>query len=159
MSNQSLPTSALPPTSSSLPAKLWTVQVISSTTFFLGFPAGIVLACLNWMRMNVKKKALTYLIACVVGVFVFSFLAIVLPQIGGIILVLVADFGTLFLLQKVMKADIARFKADNKIVQNANWFGGCLIGLVVLVLFVGIVFVMTFGIGFLSQILGVPIPK
>jgi hypothetical protein len=85
--------------------------------------------------------------------------AIVLPQSGGIILGLLANFGTLYLLQKVMKADIERFKADNNIVQNANWFGGCLIGLVVLVLFVGMVFVMAFGIGFLSQILGVPIQK
>jgi hypothetical protein len=109
--------------------------------------------------MNLKNKALTYLIGGGVGVFVFSFLAIVLPQSGGIILGLLANFGTLYLLQKVMKADIERFKADNNIVQNANWFGGCLIGLVVLVLFVGMVFVMAFGIGFLSQILGVPIQK
>jgi hypothetical protein len=159
MSDQSLPTSVLPPTSSSLPVKLWTVQLISSTTFFLGFPAGIVLASINWMRMNLKNKALTYLISGAVGVFVISFLIIVLPRGWGTILGILANFGTLYFLQKEMKADIERFKADNNVVQNANSFGGCLIGLVILVLFVGVFYVIAFGIGFLSQIFGVTIPQ
>jgi hypothetical protein len=159
MSDQPLSTSALPPASSLLPVKLWTVQVISSATFFLGFPAGIVLASINWMRMNLKNKALTYLVAGAVGMFVFSFLVIVLPQGVGTILGLLANFGTLYLLQKAMKADIERFKADNNVVQNANGFGGCLIGLIMLALFFGVFFVMAFGIGVLSQILGVTIPQ
>jgi hypothetical protein len=159
MSDQPLQTSALPPTSLSLPVKLWTVQMISSVTFFLGFPAGIVLASINWTRMNLKNKARTYLIAGAIGVFVFSFLVIVLPQGAGTILGLLANFGTLYLLQKEMKADIEKFKADNNVVQNANGLGGCLIGFVMLALFVGVFFAIAFGIGVLAQILGVAIPQ
>ena len=159
MSDQPLPTSVISPTSTSLPVKLWTVQVISSTTFFLGFPAGIVLASINWMRMNLKNKALTYLIAGAVGIIVVPFLAIILPQGVGTILGLLVNFGTLYLLQKEMKVDIEKFKAANNVVQNANWFGGCLIGLVILALFIGEIFVMAFIIGVLAQILGVTIPQ
>lgn len=61
---------AQPLAPSSPPVKLWTPGIIAAISFLLGFPAGIVLASINWMRMNLSNKALTHLIAGGVGTFI-----------------------------------------------------------------------------------------
>ena len=139
---------------SSPPVQLWTPGVIAAVSFFLGFPAGIVLASINWKRMNLSNKALTHLIAGGLGAFIFVVILILVPGNAGRIVGLVVNLGTLFYLQQQMKKDLETFKAANT-VEKANELGGCLIGLGVLVLFLISVFVL----GVVLAILGVPIPE
>ena len=56
MSNQAFPES-VQPLAPALPAvKLWSPNFIFAVGFFLGFPAGVILAFLNWRRMNLEAK-------------------------------------------------------------------------------------------------------
>jgi len=141
------------PSSSSV--KLWTPGFIAAVSFFLGFPAGIVIASINWMRMKLNNKALVHLVAGAVGTFIFAIVLILIPGTAGRFLGIAANLGTLFYLQQQMKKDLEDFKASNNSVENANQLGGCSIGLGSLVLFL----VLVFGLTFVFVILGVPIPE
>lgn len=144
-----------PSVPSSLSVKLWTPRVIAATSFLLGFPAGIVLASINWMRMNLNNKALTHLIAGAIGTFIFILLLIFLPGSVGSILGIATNVGILFYLHREMKKDLERFQASNHTIAKANELGGCLIGLGILLLVV----VSGVALTFVFAVLGVPIPE
>jgi hypothetical protein len=136
------------------PIKLWTPGFIAGITFLLGFPAGLVIASINWMKMNLSNKAILHLVLGAVGTFIFTVILILIPGTAGRIAGLAVNLGILFYLQQQMKQDIERFKSSN-LVENAGQLGGCLIGLVVLLLFLGMAVV----IGIILALLGVPIPE
>lgn len=150
--NSNAPVRSSVPASS--PVKLWTPGFIAGVTFLLGFPAGIVIASINWMRMNLNNKALVHLIAGAAGTFIFVLVLLLIPGTGGQALGLIVNIGILFYLQQQMKKDLEFFKASNA-VENAGQVGGCLIGLGILVLFL----ILVFGLSFVLVILGVPIPE
>ena len=135
--------------------KLWTPGFIAGVSFLLGFPAGIVIASINWMRMEMRDKALTHLIGGVVGAVVFLIILFMLPGSAGQCLGLVTNLGILFYLQQQMKKDIDAFKTTNAAVENAGQLGGCLIGLGVLAAF----FLAAFVLAFALSMLGVPMPE
>jgi hypothetical protein len=143
------------PSSSAPPVKLWTPGFVAGVTFLLGFPAGIVIASLNWMRMEMRNKGLMHLLGGVVVTFVFVIALLLLPGTASRGIGLLANLGILFYLQQQMKKDIETFRAANNAVENAGQLGGCLIGLGVLVLFL----ITAFAISFAFVILGVPIPN
>jgi len=103
--------------------------------------------------MNMNNKALTFLIGGAVGAFIFVIAIILLPGSLGNIIGLATNIGILFYLRRQMEQDIEIFKSSNN-VENAGQLGGCLIGLGMLVLFI----ILIFGISFVIAILGVPIP-
>lgn len=146
------------PVQSSVPSspsvKLWTPSFIAAVTFLLGFPAGIVIASINWMRMNLNNKAIIHLAAGAVGTFVFILVLVFIPGNTARGVALIVNLGILFYLQQSMRKDVDRFKAANR-VENAGQVGGCLIGLGVLVLFLG----MAFLLGVVLVLIGVPIPE
>jgi hypothetical protein len=146
---------AQPLAPSSPPVKLWTPRIIAAIALLLGFPAGIALASINWMRMKMNNKALTHVIAGIVGTFILMVLLILLPGNVGTILGLVTNIGTLLYLHREMNKDLEIFKASNNTVEKANELGGCLIGLGILaLLFLSVVVLL-----FVLAVLGVPIPE
>jgi hypothetical protein len=146
---------AQPSVPSSPSVKLWTPGVIAAISFLLGFPAGIVLASINWARMNRNNKALAHLLGGAIGTFIFILLLIFLPGNVGSILGIATNLGTLFYLHREMKKDIESFQASNRTVAKANELGGCLIGLGILLLVVISIVVLTF----VFAVLGVPISE
>jgi hypothetical protein len=149
ISNLSAQPSAVPAPS----VKLWTPGFIAAVTFFLGFPAGIVLAAINWLRMKMTNKAIIHLFAGAVGTVIFLGILLIMPGNYGRALALVINLGVLFYLRWRMEKDINAFQVANK-VEKAGWPGGCLIGLGVVVLY----FLFAFFFGIILVILGVPIP-
>lgn len=141
-------------TSSTPPIKLWTPGFVAGVTFLLGFPAGLVIASINWMKMNLNNKAIIHLVLGAMGAFIFTVILILIPGTTGRIVGLVVNLGILLYLQQQMKMDIERFKLSQP-VENAGQLGGCLIGLVVLLLFLGMAIV----VGIILSLLGVPIPE
>ena len=133
--------------------KLWTPGFIAGVSFFLGFPAGIVLASINWMRMKMNDKATIHLIGGAIAAFVFIVLLLFTPSTVGRVLGIVFNLGALFYLQQQMKKDLEVFQLSNK-VDKAGELSGCLIGLGILLAFLLVIFVLAFGLA----ILGVPIP-
>ena len=146
--------SAQPAISSTPPVKLWTPSFIAGVTFLLGFPAGIVIASINWMRMNLNNKAILHLVIGAVGTFIFLIVLLFLPGNASRIAGFVVNLGILFYLQQQMKQDIESFSASNR-VENAGQLGGCLIGLGILVLFL----ITAFLLAFVLVMIGVPIPE
>lgn len=146
--------SAQPSVVASPSVKLWTPGFIAAVTFFLGFPAGIVLASINWLRMKMTDKAIIHLIAGAVGTVIFLAILILTPGNAGRLLALAINLGVLFYLRWRMEKDINGFQAAQR-VEKAGWPGGCLIGIGMLILY----FMFAFVFGVVLALIGVPIPE
>lgn len=106
--------------------KLWTPSAISFMTFFLGFPSGITIASINWIRMGMRGKALAHIVGGVVGIFVL----ILFPDNLGQLLGIVINIGYTVYLRQQMQHDIDT--VNNANVQYAHWFSGFLISTAIL---------------------------
>jgi hypothetical protein len=112
-------------------------MVIGLMTFFLGFPSGIVLASMNWIRMDLRGKAVVHIIGGIVGI-----LAIGLFYEGnGQLLGLVINLGYMTYLHQQMKNDIDR--VSNTDIQYAHWFSGLLISIATIGMIVIVALVVT----------------
>jgi hypothetical protein len=98
--------------------KLWTPNTIGTLTFFLGFPGGITLAAINWIKMGMKRKAFAHILLGIVGILTLF----LLPDSLGRTLGLAINIGYISLLRQQMKGDIE--KLDGFDVQNAHCFVG-----------------------------------
>ncbi|HXQ37134.1 MAG TPA: tetratricopeptide repeat protein [Anaerolineales bacterium] len=118
--------------------KLWTPGVIGFMTFFLGFPSGITLASINWIRMGMKGKAFAHIAGGLVGILALILFPDNLAQLLG----LVINIGYMTYLRQQMKYDIATMTAAN--VQYAHWSSGFVISLISL----GIIVLVGFGVAY-----------
>lgn len=134
--------------------KLWTPGFIAGVSFLLGFPAGIVLASINWMRMKRNDKAMIHIVGGGILAVIFIVLLLFTPSTVGRVLGLVFNLGVLFYLQQQMKKDTEAFQFHNK-VEKAGELDGCLIGVGILVAFLAVIVVLVFGL----TMLGVPLPE
>lgn len=101
--------------------KLWTPTAIGTLTFFLGFPAGIALTTINWIKMGMTRKAIPHILIGIAGVIALIFLPDNIGRIAGLAL----TWGYIAFFHSQMKSDIE--KLDQFDVRNAHWFGGFLI--------------------------------
>lgn len=136
------------------PVKLWTPGFIAGASFLLGFPAGIVLASINWMRMKMNDKAIMHLVGGGIATFVFILLLLFTPSTVGRLVGIAFNLGALFYLQQQMSKDQALFQTHNP-VEKAGELGGCLIGLGILLAVLLVIFILIFGLA----IVGVPLPE
>jgi hypothetical protein len=134
------------------PVKLWTPAVIGLITFLLGYPGGLVMAILNWIRMGLINKAINHLIVGVAGTLAYVVLSARLTEDVGRLFALMVNIAMITYLHNQMGQDIAAFKACNHEVQNAHWLGGLLIGIVMLGIFLALAFV----VGVFMALLNVP---
>jgi len=122
--------------------KLWTPNTIGALTFFLGFPAGIFLAAINWIKMGMIKKVIPHIIIGVAGIIALIFL----PDNIGRIVGLALSLGYIAFFRKEMKNDIE--KLDRFDAQNARWYSGFFMS----VGLYGIVFIVAMAFIFLQSI-------
>lgn len=144
-----------PAAPSSPVVKLWTPGWIAGLSLFLGFATGMVLASINWMRMNMNNKALIHLIVGIVGTFLLALLLILISGDIARLVALVVNLGAVFYLYRQMDKDLRNFRAASNKVENANGLGGCLIGLGILIVFI----IFNFALSFVLVMLGIPIPE
>ena len=137
------------------PVKLWSSRFIGFASFFLGFPSGIALSAINWNRMGLNKKVVFHVAVGVIGIFALVIILLLLPGNRGRGLAGLVNFGMLYYLYSQTKKDTEVFKANNHVVENAHWFGGCLISL----LMVGLYFFLAFLVVMVLMFLGIPIPE
>lgn len=104
--------------------KLWTPRTIGFLTFFIGFPSGITLASINWIKMGMKRKAMMHISICIIGIIVIA----LLPDAVGGIIGLALNLGYITLFRKQMKSDIE--KITNNSVQYAHWLSGILVSFI-----------------------------
>lgn len=96
--------------------KLWTPNTIGVITFFLGFPAGIALAAINWIKIGMIRKVIPHILIGIAGVVAVIFL----PDNIGRIVGLGLSWGYIVFFRQQMKSDIE--KLDRFDVRNAHWF-------------------------------------
>lgn len=136
------------------PVKLWTPGFIAGVSFLLGFPAGIVLASINWMRMKMNEKAMMHLAGGAIVTVIFILILLFTPSTVGRVVGIAFNLGALFYLQQQMKKDQEIFQTYNN-VEKAGELGGCLIALGILLAFALVIVVLVFGLA----IVGVPLPE
>ncbi len=113
------------PVSQPLPTiKLWTPKVISLLTFFIGFPSGITLASINWIKMGMVRKAIVHLLGLIVSIVVL----ILLPDNFGRLFGLAVNLACVAYLRRQMEEDIKTI--TNHTVQSAYWLSGLLTSLI-----------------------------
>jgi tetratricopeptide (TPR) repeat protein len=100
--------------------KLWTPTTLGVLTFFLGFPAGIALATINWIKMGMARKVIPHILTGITG----SVALILLPNNLGRIVGLALSWGYIAFFRSQMKSDLE--KLDRFEVRNAHWFSGFL---------------------------------
>jgi tetratricopeptide (TPR) repeat protein len=122
--------------------KLWTPNTIGALTFFLGFPAGITLATINWIKMGMTKKIIPHILIGIAGIVALIFL----PDNIGRIVGLALSWGYIAFFRQQMKSDIE--KLDRFDVQNARWYSGFFMG----VGLYGIVFIAVMAFIFIQSI-------
>jgi tetratricopeptide (TPR) repeat protein len=121
--------------------KLWTPNTIGALTFFLGFPAGIALATINWKKMGMTRKVIPHILLGIVGIAAL----ILVPDNIGRIIGLTLTWGYIAFVRKEMKSDIEKLDGFN--VQNAPWYSGFFtsVALYGIVIIAGIGFVYLVG--------------
>lgn len=121
--------------------KLWTPNTIGTLTFFLGFPVGIVLAAINWIKMGMIRKVIPHIFIGLAGIVALIFL----PDNFGRLVGLTLSWGYIAFFRQQIKSDIETL--DRFVVQNARWYSGFFIG----VGLYGVVFVVAIAFLFLQS--------
>lgn len=111
---------------------VWTPGVIAFVTFLFGFPSGIVLAAINWYRMEMRSKANLHLLIGGLGLLLVLLVFLLVPNAPGYWVGWFVNILVLTYLRFRMKEDIERIKVGHP-VRNANWLAGLGLGLGVLV--------------------------
>jgi apolipoprotein N-acyltransferase len=88
-------TPAETPASKSGPVSLWTPRAVALITFFFGFPAGLVLSVINWIRMELSDKAIMHFSIGAVATILLVGLLLLLPGSVANLLGLSANVGAL----------------------------------------------------------------
>ncbi|MEA2605817.1 MAG: hypothetical protein QOI00_574 [Chloroflexota bacterium] len=112
------------------PIELWTPRGIGWASVLLGFPGAIVLAALNWHRMDMPRKAVLHVAAAVVGTW-----ALFLVNAGSVGLAVGLAVG--FYLNRAQRADQSPFSAAGLVIERSGLVGAVL-ALVTSVVIVGI---------------------
>lgn len=121
--------SVVSPSSDPVHIKLWAPGLISVLTFLFGFPGSMVLASINWLRMERKQKAISYMILCGLAMITVVLMGITQPTGSFRLYSFLLNIGMLMYLYNETLADINKLKASGHIVENASWVGGLLISL------------------------------
>ena len=118
--------------------KLWTPNTIGTLTFFIGFPAGITLASINWFKMGLKRKAFINILTGMIGIVAIYFI----PENLTRSIALVINLGFVAYIRYQMKADIESI-TDYK-VENAHWVSGFLYSILVWTPILAVIFIVSF---------------
>ena len=124
------------------PIKLWTPTTIGVLTFFFMFPSGILLASINWFRMGLARKAINHLLAGFFGTIAFVLMLPFIPGNRARGLVYLVNLGIAYYLSQQIKKDIGNVNQDNQEIQDAHWFRGFIISLLMYGFYVFLVFVV-----------------
>ena len=131
--------------------RLYPAGIISLLTFLTAFPAGYVLMIINWRRMGKREKERSYIFGLVSSSL---FMILLLPfyvQAGCGISIINIAFGIYFY-NEMTNAMNAYERTGNSFAKE-NFFAGCLIGLLAVIIWVVLAAILTAAINFFSGLL------
>lgn len=116
--------------SDAAPVPVWSARMIGWVTFLLGFPSGVALACINWLRMGQDGKVFRYAAFGLVWLVVMLVLAIVLDVSTFVFTVI--NIILVWYLYTVTKNDLIEFQQTRATKPANGWLGvGIAIGVLV----------------------------
>lgn len=124
-------------------AELWGTMLIGAVTILFAFPAGMLLAVINWYRMGMYAKSRSRLIATVALAYVFVVILLTLPGFIGQLFYFAVNVGAFFYLRREMDADTDAYAYAGNEVHPASRIKGIAIGFGALLFLVLIFAVMT----------------
>ncbi len=130
---KSIPTPGSPPSGS--PITLFAPRQVFYLSFFTGWPTGMVLASINWVRMGSTGTAVVHWVAGSILLTLWSYILNESRFSCGTWLGLAIHVGFCFYLYQQMKQDIKAFTLEGNQTRPAKWKSGCLLGFVTLLLF------------------------
>lgn len=133
---------------SSLP-RLWKPNQVFWIGFLFGWPGAVVLACLDWLRIGRREKALWHMLGGLAAALVYTLGIWFIPD-NTRILPLLVNILILFYLKDRLGCDLPPF--DSGQYQPASIWRGILICLAALVVYLSAVFVLAFGLTMLEGI-------
>ena len=109
--------------------ELWTPSGIGWASVLLGYPGAVVLAALNWRRMDRTRKAIVHLAVAVIGTWVLVFLPTV-RSVG-----LLAGIAVGYYLYRVQRSDQSSFSPAGRAAVRSGLAGAvlALVGTLVIV--------------------------
>jgi hypothetical protein len=104
---------AIPSRPSPVSAVLFSPRQIFFLSMITGYPTGLVLSSINWVRMGSTGTAVVHWVAGVVLLTLWSF--------GGNVLGGVLDIAFCVYLSQQMRQNIKQFKLDGNEIRPASW--------------------------------------
>ena len=124
------PPPAAPPDAVPSPAvQLWSPLIVGAVAGLLGFPGGLILAAADWERMGLRRRAVLHLICGAALALPLLLPIAALPELGGNAVGLGFNIAVALYLGARLGADIGRFKASGRRVENGSRLLAFLIGL------------------------------
>jgi hypothetical protein len=136
---------------STSPITLFAPRQVFYLSFFTGWPTGLVLASINWVRMGSTGTAVVHWVAGSILLTLWSYVLNESKLSCGTWLGLAIHCGFCFYLYQQMKRDIKSFNLEGNQTQIAKWKSGCLLGLVTLLLFFIVVVLLSLLLLTMSQ--------
>lgn len=132
-------------------AELWGTMLIGAVTILFAFPAGMLLAVINWYRMGMYAKSRSRLLATVAAAYIFVVILLALPSFLGQLFYLAVNVGAFFYLRREMDADTDAYAYAGNEVHPANRLIGVAIGFggllfLALIFAVMVIFLGAFGL-------------
>jgi hypothetical protein len=124
-------------------AELWGPLLISGVALLLAFPAGLLLAVINWYRMGMLAKSRSRLIAGVAAAYAFVIVLILLPSPLPAFVYFAVNIGAFFYLRREVDNDTDAYAYAGNEVHPANRLVGIAIGVGGFLFFVLVYIVMT----------------
>ncbi len=132
-------------------ARLWGTTLIGVLTVICAFPAGMVLAIINWQQMGLLAKARRYLYGTVAATYLFVLILLLVPAGFGQIVYFAVNIGCFFLLRRELERDADAYAYAGYEALPANPFLGVAIAVGLLLLLILLfaataVLLVTFGL-------------
>lgn len=112
---------------------LYSASKVALISFLFGFPAGLMVASVNWSRMGLGNKIKPHLVAAVVASLALGFVAASPLRPCSTVLGLLFSLAFSFYLYRTTENDIDSFSKRDVYFEDGGWLGGFAFGLLGLV--------------------------
>jgi hypothetical protein len=119
--------------------KLWTPRIIAITSILFSIMGGLVLAIINWQRMQKVDRIIYYTILGFIITLIFALGLLFLPKSIIYLVSLLLNGLIIFNIYKIMKIDIQEYKIVTSNIQNENWITAIILGIGIYISYIAII--------------------
>ena len=114
---------------------LYSASKVALISFLLGFPAGLMVAAVNWRRMGLSNKIKPHLVAAVLASLALGFVAASPLAPCSTVFGLLFSLAFSLYLYRATENDINSFRKSDVYFEDGGWLGGFGLGILGLLAF------------------------